>query len=252
MKTVNSLVLLAISASITSCSLREMETQPFPNQKKIIGNNQQIDEKRQVDSYESIELVGHIEVELIAGKEGEITVQGESNLVKFVHVNVKDNQLSITTESNTQLVCSKNKKLRVLVPVESISEIHLVGSGDIVSSLTFDSSPLLIEVTGSGEIDLNINNQQTTAIVTGSGEIDLKGKTALLDAVVSGSGEIEAFDLESDQVKATVAGSGALEVNALKKLDAHLTGSGDIFYRKTTASINKQIAGSGSIQEKNN
>jgi len=49
--------------------------------------------------------------------------------------------------------------------------------------------------------------------VTGSGDIFLSGKTKNLDCKVTGSGDFKAYDLKAQNVKATVMGSGDLEIS---------------------------------------
>ena len=55
----------------------------------------------------------------------------------------------------------------------------------------------------------------------------------------------------SRSVKAQVAGSGNLSCNATESYDLRVSGSGDINYKKTNATINSRSSGSGSINSKN-
>jgi hypothetical protein len=55
---------------------------------------------------------------LVAGKEGEIGVQGEENLLPFLKIEVEGNVLKIYTEKGKNLQPSKNMK--VIINVSSM------------------------------------------------------------------------------------------------------------------------------------
>ena len=74
---------------------------------KIKGNGKVVSEKRITAPYDEIKIGGSFDVELIAGKEGEISLKGEENLLPLIIVEVKDNILSIYPKKNINMSSTK-------------------------------------------------------------------------------------------------------------------------------------------------
>ena len=77
--------------------------------KKINGNGNMTTITRTTSSYDGISCAGSFDYVLIAGTEGNITLEGEENLLEYIITEVKDNKLIIKTENNIYLNCSRNK-----------------------------------------------------------------------------------------------------------------------------------------------
>ena len=99
--------------------------------KTIKGNGKMTTENRNTSSYEGVSLVGSMDVELVAGKEGKLTIEAESNLIEYITTTVENGKLKISVEKGVSLDPSNNKKIKVTVPFEEIEEVTLTGSGDI-------------------------------------------------------------------------------------------------------------------------
>ena len=87
--------------------------------------------------------------------------------------------LKISVEKGVSLDPSNNKKIKVTVPFEEIEEVTLTGSGDIWNKDQIKSEYLKVNMTGSGDIQLDILSKEVKSGITGSGDISLSGKTIL-------------------------------------------------------------------------
>jgi len=238
-KAVVTALLLAITAS---CSAQWG--------KKVKGNGKTVTITRVTEDYNAIAVSGWFDVYLIDGKEGELTLEGESNLLEYITTEVKNGKLIIKTENNVDLKPSNwNSGIRITVPVENVSSISLSGSGDIVGKTRIKSEKLDTTMSGSGDITLDVESNAVSASMSGSGDINLSGSTTDFSATISGSGDIKAFDLEADNVEATVSGSADIKVTANKMLKARVSGSGDITYRGNPEKVDTKTAGSGDISK---
>ncbi len=63
---------------------------------------------------------------------------------------------------------------------------------------------------------------------------------------VTGSGDVK-LNVDAPEVVSEATGSGSAQVYASKQLDVRISGSGDVAY-KGTPQINQHIAGSGSVR----
>ena len=213
---------------------------------KIKGNGEMVTKTRSTGSYDAVQLVGSMNVELVAGSEGSIKVEAESNLQEHIITEVKNGTLKISTEKGVNL--HPTEDIKVTVPFESLEEIALTGSGDIWNKDVIKASDLMVQVTGSGNMMLNLDVRDLNGKITGSGDIKLKGRSENFECSVTGSGDFEAYDLNAKNVEAKVAGSGDIMVNAAQSLTARVSGSGDINYKGNPERQDFKTFGSGSVQ----
>jgi hypothetical protein len=218
--------------------------------KTIKGNGNNVTIERSTGDYDGIAVSGWFDVDLVSGNEGEITLQGEENLLEYIITEVKDGKLVIKTEKGVNLKSSSWKsEIRITVPVQSINSVSMSGSGDIVGKTKIKSDKFSTAMSGSGDITLDIDSSTISASMSGSGDITLSGTTKDFDATVSGSGDIEAYNLEAENVSATVSGSADIQVTAKKSIKARVSGSGDISYRGNPEKVDTKTSGSGDISK---
>ncbi|WP_431241675.1 GIN domain-containing protein [Flavobacterium sp. P21] len=82
-------------------------------QEKINGNGNVVTQTRTTSEYDAIKISGFYDVDLVAGKEGKITIKGEENILAAIIVEVENNALKIYTKKGTNIRPSTGKKLRL-------------------------------------------------------------------------------------------------------------------------------------------
>lgn len=218
--------------------------------KGIKGNGKKVTLNRSVDDYDAVAVSGWFDVDLVKGKEGELTLEGEENLLEYILTEVENDKLVIKVKKGANLKPSSwNEGIRITVPVESIDAVSMSGSGDIVGKKTIKTSNFKTSMSGSGDITLDVDTDSMTASMSGSGDMNLSGSTRNFEATISGSGDIKAYELEADTVEATVSGSADIKVTAKEMLKARVSGSGDISYRGNPKKVDTKTSGSGDISK---
>ena len=220
------------------------------NAQKIKGNGNVVTIERSTDDYDAIAVSGWFNVILVDGQEGKLSIEGDENLLEYIKTEVKEGKLVIKVKKGYNLQPSSWKKdgsIYVTVPVESVNEVTLSGSGDIVGKKTISASEFSTNMSGSGDITLDVESKTVSASMSGSGDINLSGTTEVFDVQISGSGDIEAYDLIADTVDASISGSADIKVTANKMLKARVSGSGDIHYRGDATKLDTKSSGSGDI-----
>ncbi len=235
------LILSAILFSYSSA------TAQFWKNKTVKGNGDMTSETRNTNNYDEVSLTGSMDVKLIAGREGEIKVEAESNLMKYIITEVKGNSLKIASEDGVNLEPSRTRNIKITVPVEDIESVKLTGSGDLWNSNKLRVTNFQTHLTGSGDITLNLDAEKVESTITGSGDTDLKGNTNSFKCKITGSGDFDASGFEAKVVEATVMGSGDIRVNVTQSLKARVMGSGDIRYRGNPEKEDFSTMGSGEI-----
>lgn len=212
----------------------------------VKGNGNVVTKTFNTSDYDAVHVAGSMDVELVAGKEGTITVNAESNIMDVLKIEVKGDKLYIGMKDNTNVRTTKS--IIVKVPVEYINTASVSGSGEIVSDLLIKSKDMTLKVSGSGDLRLTVEAASINATVTGSGDLVLKGRAENLDASVTGSGDLNTYSLKANNVDASVTGSGDVAVYCNGgNFKARVTGSGDIRYKGNASSIDKKVTGSGDI-----
>lgn len=220
--------------------------------KKIKGNGNVVTIERSTGDYDAIAVSGWFDVILVDGQEGKISIEGEENLLEHIKTEVKEGKLVIKVKKGYNLQPSSWKKdggIYVTVPVESVDEVSLSGSGDIVGKKTISTTNFSTRMSGSGDITLDVESKTVKASMSGSGDINLSGTTELLDVQISGSGDVKAYDLVADTVDASISGSADIKVTAREMLKARVSGSGDIHYRGNPKKVDSKTSGSGDVTE---
>lgn len=233
--------------SLLLLSITSAQAQWWNSSKKITGNKEVVNQSRTVPDYDRINVTGMMDVQLVAGKEGKIDLEGESNLLEYIETEVSGGTLKISVEKGINLQPSRNYPIKIVVPFEDLDGVALTGSGHIRGNEVISAGNFKVSVTGSGNMNLNLDVEELKGTVTGSGDVKLNGKARHLDCTVTGSGDFLAYDLRTQTTNATVTGSGDIEVSVENELQARVSGSGDIRYKGNPEKQNFKTTGSGSV-----
>ena len=214
--------------------------------KKIQGDGNITTKTVTTSDYDRVDVVGSMDVILERGTEGSITVTTDDNLHEYISIESSGGQLKIKIENNVSLKTKKG--INITVPFESLSEVSLVGSGDVNGKDLIKSDAFEVSVTGSGDLNLKVEAMRLDAKVTGSGDMVLSGTAMEFEVKVSGSGDFDGRSLKAENTQAYVSGSGDAEVYAKTSLKARVNGSGDIRYGGDPATRDTKVSGSGTIK----
>jgi hypothetical protein len=216
-------------------------------QGSIKGNGKMVTETRTTGDYDAIKVGGPFDVNLVAGKEGKITIKGEENLLSAIKIEVEDNALKIYIDKTTNIRPSSGHSIEITVPFEKISAVSLAGSGDIKTKDKIKSDTFAAKLSGSGNFKLDVDSNNFELSLSGSGDVTLKGSADNFTTKQAGSGNVNASDLKSKNVQANISGSGNSIVNCNGNLTARVSGSGNIKYLGNPEKRDVKVSGSGNI-----
>ena len=233
-------LLLAIFAIIVSTSCDHLG-------ERVRGNGKLKVEERNVSNFTSVSSFGEYDVYLSQGAAYSVRVEAEENLLPYIEIVADGDELKIRTKDGYWL--SNTTDLKIFITAPAYSRVKTFGSGNIFSQGKLNNtSPIELEVSGSGDVKVELNAPEVHAELKGSGNIDLGGETRTFTGSIMGSGDIRASNLKTENASVDIMGSGNADVYASVKLDVDIKGSGDVRYRgeaQTSSSIN----GSGSVKK---
>ena len=213
----------------------------------ITGSGNIITQERHLDKFTGINSSGSIDIEVMNDNSQLVKVEADDNILPYLITDVEDGILNVHLRSHNSY---HNFHAKVFVSSPSISSLYVTGSGSITSKGTLkDMDQIECRMSGSGNIDAMVDAPVVIATLGGSGIIKLEGRTRDMKCTLTGSGELKCRDLLSENAEVKVTGSGSAHVYASVKLDARVTGSGDIHYSGHPASPTIRKTGSGSVIE---
>jgi len=234
----------AITICLILVSALQVQAQWWGKGEKGNGNITTI--TRSVGSYDEVNIGGSFDVELIAGQEGTITIEGDSNLMEYIVTEVRGNALKIKVENNKSIRASR--KIRITVPFQDLNEVTLAGSGNVWNKDVIKTTNFKASVAGSGDLTLKLDTRSVDASVAGSGDLTLTGNSRDIDISVAGSGEVHAKNLKAENASVSVAGSGDISVYCSQSIKARVSGSGDVDYYGNPDKQDTKVSGSGNIR----
>ena len=256
----------------------------------IKGKGDVVQELLTVDSFTGVKLKGSFDVEVVLGGQQSVTAEGNQNIIDRIIARVNsDGVLELELEKGNY----KEFQLKIYVSVPVATYFAITGSGDMSivedENLTFDDLQLFIsgsgnmsgigefrvsntsfaEITGSGNMNFNLNSSlldvtnsgsgnmifdiianEIDADITGSGNLNCTGFAPTQILNVSGSGNYKGFFVESQNTTVDLSGSGNAECKVNTQLNATLSGSGSVYYKGSPV-INATITASGEVIDAN-
>jgi len=248
------LSIVAILAIISSCDKW--------NWNGIKGEGPVVSEQVEMTDVEGIILEIPATVYLTQGDVQSIRIEAQQNILDNM---IKSNDNDVFRLSFDKNV-SRSEPVRVYMTVASLREVDLRGSGEIIGDSKFSTDgKLFVNISGSGNIDIEADAVDVDLNISGSGEIKIKTVCSAIDGSISGSGDIilsgsskqsdlnisgsggfSAYNFSTQICDINTAGSGDARLNVSDNLIVHIAGSGNVYYIGHP-SISVNIAGSGSV-----
>jgi hypothetical protein len=205
-------VLIATVAMLTACSV-------------TTGSGNVVSESRTVSGFTKIDLSGAGDVIIEQNGTEALTIEAEDNLIPKLTSEVVNGTLRLGEKSNLTIHLTKPVTYRV--SMKDVSGLMISGSGTVTAS-TITAPSLAVDLSGSGKITVGGTVEQQ----------HLK---------ISGSGEYRAKDLQTKVASAEISGSGNATVTVSDKLDAQLSGSGQLTYYGNPPQVTREVSGSGRV-----
>lgn len=234
-----SLIVLAIVVLGTSCVW---------DGHRVKGNGHITTQSKPIGDIHGVELHNSFDVILTEGSPSNVKIEAEENLIQYIDLQVENGILNIRTKDDVWL--RTNKPVKIYVTAPAFNRIINTGSGDITSDTRISNdTKLLINGTGSGDIELDVDAPEVDVKNTGSGNVKLAGETQKFSGNVTGSGDVRAMNLLAEEADARVTGSGNIDIYSSVKVTASITGSGDIRYKGGAQVVSSSKTGSGDLRK---
>lgn len=216
--------------------------------KKIRGNGVVKTEERSVSPFKNVEVQGAMGVYVSQGEIKPVKIEGDENLLQYIEVRQDGDKIVIKPRNGYNLDPSADMKVYVTAPVfndiESSGASDIIGVGKIVNS-----EDLNLHASGAANIKMEVDAPKLSAGISGSGSIELKGQTKDVDLDLSGAAHARCYELLAENTKVEISGAGSAEVYASVRLDAQVSGAGNVSYKGNAGTVNQHVSGAGSVSK---
>ncbi|MBW2967964.1 DUF2807 domain-containing protein [Candidatus Woesearchaeota archaeon] len=197
-----------------------------------------------VTYFDSVDLSGVGNLHITQGDKSALRVVAEDNIIANMRFEIMDQELVIS-----QKTCLRNTKpIDVYIVMNDVKSVSLSGSGKIIGENRIESPDLTLDISGSGDIDMDLDVGKLVTSVSGSGKVDLEGTADSHTYKVSGSSRLTAPSLRTAITAIDISGSGDSSVHAGQELSVRISGSGDVVYTGEAA-VDSSISGMGKVSK---
>ncbi len=216
--------------------------------KRVKGNGNIRTEDHSVSSFKNVEVSGAIELYVAQGELKPVKIETDENLLQYIEVIQEGNKIIVQNKEGFNLHPTNKIKVYVTSPV--YNDIDVSGASNINGqNKIVNAENIRMEVSGAGDINMDITAPAVTAEVSGAGSVNLKGETKTFDLELTGAAKGHCFELLSENTKVDISGAGEAFVYASVKLKAEVSGAGSVLYKGTPASIEQNMSGAGHLRK---
>jgi phage shock protein PspC (stress-responsive transcriptional regulator) len=218
---------------------------------EIQGNGIIADRTEQLPPVKFMELNGPldatVQIEQIKNGETLLLINGDSNLIDQVAVDVEeDGNLVLSTKNDFHLKSVSPLIIRLQTADLKGVKIKTIGNVNLMKTLKTDT--FFIKTEGAGKFQADSLYSNVLKVETeGVGSIILSGMAKRASFELEGAGKIDALELVADSVYARLDGVGSIQCNPIQHLDGNVNGVGKISYKTEPKTKNSGVFGVGKI-----
>lgn len=203
---------------------------------------------RNVGDFSKVSTSGSFDLILEKGNRESVRIEMSAGDASHVITEVSGNTLKIGTSKNSW----SNDRLKgtIYVTYEALEGIYQSGAGNVTCRDEIDAGRFEVSVSGSGNMYLaNLDADDLQVNLSGSSNLEIGGSVGVQHITVSGSGNVDAYDLDSEEAFLRVSGSGNIRISVEDRLEARISGSGDVVYRGNPHQTDTKVSGSGRVRK---
>jgi len=213
----------------------------------ITGSGNVTTEKREVTGdFKNVEISNALDLIIEQSDKTEITVEADDNLQKEITTEIKNGVLVISCKKgNFNNISSK----KVFVKMPNIEGLEASSASSITAGTTLKGNNLTLASSSAASITATVEYENVQITANSASNQTIKGKSLHVEASTSSAGVINADELLSNEVVATSSSGGSVTTQPIVNLKAEASSGGNISYKGTPKSIQKEESSGGSIHQ---
>lgn len=234
------LSLLIISLLATSCE--------YMGGKRIHGNGHITTQEHAVSAFKNVQVSGAVDLYVAQGDTKPVKIETDENLQEYIEVTQYGDKIVIKFKEGYNPQSTGH--IKAYVATTLYNTIDVSGASNIYGqSKISNAEKMTLQVSGAGDINMELDAPAISAEVSGAGGVNLKGETKNFDLNLTGAGKAHCYDLKSENTKIDISGAGDADVYASIKLEAQVSGAGSVTYKGGATNVQQQVSGAGSVKK---
>ena len=184
------------------------------------------------------------------GESASLRITIDENLYPYINVQVKNEELSISTENGTQL---SPTRFKIEGTSKKLEKIQMSGCMDFVLRSALSGDDLEIIATRGSDVKMEkpVNVSNCIIEATSGSDIIINDLTTRIIRGASGGSDIKAYDLILNQLECSASGGSDIYTHVTDYIKASASGGSDVHYKGSARSDTSTSGGSDIIKEGN-
>lgn len=189
--------------------------------------NAQSQEKREIQSFDKLDVFGNIQVEMKLGETESLQMYTKNVDPSEVKTEVKDKLLKINMKSN---LFKDEVEVKIVLTYKEIREISSNAAAEVIVKDLIKGDKLFIEATSGGRIELKVELNAVELKAYQGAHIDISGRSVLQESFINTGGVLSGSNFTSDEVFIKMNTGGKAEIIVNKLLDANVNTGASLNY----------------------
>ena len=197
----------------------------------VRGSGNSVSENRNVRDFDSIQMMIQGNVIITQSDRESLQVTADDNLMDYIKTEIEGRTLVLEyTKAADDLDIRPSTAYLFEVEMIDVVELEIFGMGDI-NSETIVSDRIDLSIYGLGDIHINkLSTDRLNVNIFGLGDVEVAGTASFVEIDIAGAGDVLAGDLQAEDAKVDIPGSGSATVWVSGDLDVNIPGAGTVRY----------------------
>ena len=202
---------------------------------------------RAISPFTELEIEGVFNIILKQDNKESVQIESVESFQELVVVEQKGSLLKIGLRKNSDI--KSDNKCNVYVTLKDITNLKITSVGNVKCENTLKLNRLMLDFSGVGKIDLDLECNQFDASLSSVGALSLTGSSQSANISHAGVGSLNAFGFNVGYLSVQHSGVGSIEVYAEKEISAVANGIGSIRYKGNAVPVKLEMNGIGTIKK---
>jgi hypothetical protein len=214
--------IIALTIGVASAFKTSFGSFNFSFGNRIVGSGVAKIEQRNIDDFQKVDVSGAMNVEVIADKDFNVTVEADDNLLGQIRTELDGDTLKVYSKGRI----SPKTKITVKISMPNLDGIEVSGASNVTAS--------------------NLKNDDLEINLSGASKLKIDGKTTNAKFDVSGASKFDGENLEIENAEIDNSGASNVLVSVTKNLTADTSGASRVTYIGNPA-VEKNVSGASSV-----
>ena len=237
------LLLIAIIALLSACTVTTV-----PGGRHVTGEGAMVSQTFETEAFSAIDIRGNYVVTYRQSSESFLRVEMQQNLIDYLQVEVRGHFLHVHSDVNFNTATGYTPRLYIYT--SNLDRANFSGAIDARNWDTIYGNNFDINVSGGGNIAIEMEVEQFELSMSGGANVELSGSATRADISGSGGINLTADSLQTRDTTISVSGAANAVIAVSDSLDASISGAGVIQY-VGDPDVTSSVSGIGSVRRRN-